>query len=427
MRLAKISLLLVFSLFTLFSAGGICEANRIESITVKVIDANGTADETILQRMATSMQAVAEQIIAGKESSYLAQNEYVYQTILTDIGNRVFIGYDTERIAINQQTGSANIIVYVRPWQFVTAEAKVNVYLSGIDPMWNELIKDNIAGLESDVAQILKGIPVDAVDWAGVLAKNLVRDTVGQKLPSFKANIDIVPGEIVTVDIVLIPVGKSVQDVNYELHSNTMPTLVLLDARTTLGDYAKTLRGMPLDFLNQNRDKIQLTLTKKAQEERIVKNYHLNVDVDIEPKNDTNVVITLDSSKYRFWIEGYLDISRDEDNISGKAHIGKFISDKDEFFLETTVYINNIKWKFDPGISRDWGKTRLSLLYRFPDHENILRLEYKFLKNWQLRVEKFAHTSRPEFGLRYRIHEFLAVELIFDKDKESYVRIVGNL
>ena len=426
MVFARSILIPLLFLFAAIVQGNACYASQIEKVNVNVIDLTEGADILVLQRMSISMQVVSEQIMAGKDTEYIEQSEYVFKTILADIGNRVFTGYNIERIDIKK--GPLTVIdIFIRPWQTVTSAVKVNFYLSGIDPLWSGLIEGKIPGLNDRVSRILTGVSLDAVDWAGVLAKNFVRDMIEEKLPSFKANVDIVPGDIVTVDIVLMPVGSSVKDVNYELRSETMPTLVLLDARASLGNYAGTLRGMPLDFLKQNKSEVEAALTEYTQNERIVKNYDLHVDVAVTPKNDTDVIITLDSAKYRFWIEGYVDISRDDDNLSGVAHMGKLISKKDEIFLETTLYINDIKWKFDPGIARTWGSTRLSTLYRLPDDKTILRLEHGFLKRWRIRVEKFSGTNRPEFALRYRIHEFLAVEFVLGKDKENYVRIVGNL
>ena len=421
----SILLTLIFTLVG-FLTGHDCQASQVEQVTVYVSDVTEGADQLVLQRMSTSMQVVSEQIIAGKDIDYVANNEYVFKTILSDIGNRVFTGYNVEKIEIIKDT-KTRIDIFVRPWAAVTTDVKVNIYLSGVDPLWSSLIEEHISGLSDRVQQLLTGIPPDAVDWAGVLAKNFIREKVEECLPSFKANVDIVSGDVVTVEIILLPVGSSVQDVNYELRSETMPILVLLDAKASLGNYAGTLRGLPLDFLKQNKKKVEETLTKYSQKERIVKNYDLDVDVAVTPKNDTDVTIKLDSSKYRFWIEGYADISRDDNNLSGTVHTGRLISQKDEIFLETTLFANDIKWKFDPGIARTWGDTRLSVMYRMPDDKAIFRLEHSFLKKWRLRIDKFSGIGRPEFVLRYRIHEFLAVEWVLGKDRENYLRVVGNL
>ena len=48
------------------------------------------------------------------------------------------------------------------------------------------------------------------------------------------------------------------------------------------------------------------------------------------------------------------------------------------------------------------------------------------LDNRRLRAEHFSGENRNEFGVRYRIHEFLSAEYVYG-GKEFYMRIIGNL
>jgi hypothetical protein len=270
-------------------------------------------------------------------------------------------------------------------------------------------------------------VAADAVDWAGILARDLVRETVAARLGDFSATVDIAAGEPVAADIILIPFGSSVQGVNYQLRSNTLPSLMLVGARARLGEWAGRLRGLPVSFLARRIDKVRAVLEEKTAAERIVKTYKLSGKVDIQAKNDADVIITLDSPEYRFWIEGYLDIARHDSTAAGRAHLGRLISSKDEIFLEVTLYTDIMKWNFDPGLSRRWGKTTLSFLYRMPGEEDVWRLSYDFSPKWRLQLEKTGEFSRTEAALRYRIHEFLALEFVLGSDKENYLRLIGNL
>lgn len=399
---------------------------KVESVDVKVVDVTGAADQTVLERMASSMKVVAQQIMLGKSVDYVTEGKATYQGLLQDISDRVFAGYSTERVAL--QTGDAvAATIYVAPWAAVVKDVRVNIYLSGMDASWQLLLEEDIGALRSEIKKTLKGVSVDSVDWAATIIKDRVRDVVAEKLPEFKAAVDVAGGETVSVDITLIPVGNNVQAVRFELKSDTMPSLVLLDARKRLEERVSQIRGLPVDFVAAHKVRIENILKEEVEKERIVKNYDLAVDVDIVPKVSSVVTITLDSGKYRVWIEGYVDIGRDDNNLSGRMHAGRLLSGKDEIFVEVSLFTENVSWKFDPGISHRWGNTKLSFLYRLPDDESIVRLEYDFARNWRLRAEKYGHIDRPEFALRYRIHEFLAVEIVLGAEKENYLRIVGNL
>ena len=45
---------------------------------------------------------------------------------------------------------------------------------------------------------------------------------------------------------------------------------------------------------------------------------------------------------------------------------------------------------------------------------------------WRLRAEHFSGDDRNEYGVRYRIHEFLSAEYVYGGD-EFYLRLIGNL
>jgi hypothetical protein len=136
--------------------------------------------------------------------------------------------------------------------------------------------------------------------------------------------------------------------------------------------------------------------------------------------------ILIDSNKYKIWLEGYGDIGRGEDNLSGKAHFGKFVSPKEEVFGEAEVVLDNVDWNFGLGYTRYWGKSGWSYIRRVPDGENNFKLEYYLDNKWRLRAEHFSENNRNEYGVRYRIHEFLSAEYVYGGD-EFYLRIIGNL
>ncbi len=399
---------------------------QVAAVLVSVIDDSARADAKVLERMAASMQLVGEQILLGKSLAYLSDNKSAYEVVLGDISDRVFAGYSTKQVLLTVED-TAVVAIHIQPWGLVVQDVKVNVYLSGVDPVWSDLVKSQLPDLTGQIEQTLTGVSVDAVDWAGVLVKDLVRSEVEKNLVSFKATVDIIAGEHVQADVILIPVGDVVKGINYQLNSKTMPNIVLLDARKHLGERSEQLRGLPVAFVAKHSLSIERVLQDDVKKERIARDYKLEPLVTIAPKVDTDVVINLDSDRYRFWIEGYVDIGRDDRNLSGRAHIGRVLSKKDELFFEVSLDTSDMNWDGDLGLARQWGDTRLSVLYRVNDSEPIFRLEQDFAKRWRLRVEKFKDIDRPEFALRYRIHEFLAAEFVLGAERENYFRLVGNL
>jgi hypothetical protein len=89
----------------------------------------------------------------------------------------------------------------------------------------------------------------------------------------------------------------------------------------------------------------------------------------------------MEADKYKIWIEGYGDSGRDENNLSGRAHLGKYISDNDELFAEFSVELENMEWEFAPGLAHRHGKTTIAYARRITEHENNYRLEYDVSPN----------------------------------------------
>lgn len=61
-----------------------------------------------------------------------------------------------------------------------------------------------------------------------------------------------------------------------------------------------------------------------------------------------------------------------------------------------------------------------------PKGDNNYKLEYELSPKWRLRSEYYSKENRNEFGVRYRIHEFLGLEGVYGDD-ELYLRVIGNL
>jgi len=152
----------------------------------------------------------------------------------------------------------------------------------------------------------------------------------------------------------------------------------------------------------------------------------LKPTVRIVPAADTLVEIRMEADKYKLWLEGYGDTGRDGNGLSGKAHLGKYISEKDEIFAELSVTMEDVEWDFAPGFAHREAKTTVSYARRISANENDYRLEYEFSPKWRLRAEHFSGSNINEFGARFRIHEFLSVEYVYSNDK-PYLRIIGNL
>lgn len=398
----------------------------IEDVQVHIVDAGNSTSDMLLQKMTDSMQVVAEQLLLDKDTENIAPVKADYADLLTEISDRVLTGYEMQKtdIHLGQKT---DIVFHVTPWSDTINQVEIDMQFSGVEPQTADYLKKRIPGLEQKLQNIISGASVDAQDWAGGVLRRVVRQEIEHSLPEFKAAVDLLQedGKVI-VQVIIYPVGQLISGLKYEMRSESIPNLLLNRLKFKYADECERLQGIPVSYLTHHQQEYIDYLSQKLANEPEVRQYNLKPRINIQPDSNTAVEIILFSDEYKIWLEGYGDIGRDKDNLSGKAHLGKFVSPRDEVFAEAEVVLDHVQWQFGAGYTRYWGKSSWSYMRRAPAGDNVYKLEYTLSPKWRLRAEHFSGDDRNEYGVRYRIHEFLSAEYVYGGD-EFYLRLIGNL
>lgn len=398
----------------------------IEHVYVQVIDVTGGTSAPLLNKMSNSMQLVAQQLLLDRDTEAILPAQQEYATLLSDIADRVLTGYYLQSTQLTVDKES-ELILQVRPWNTAIRNVQVDLQFSGIEEQTSELLESKLPTLKKQLEDTIRGASVDASDWADGVLRKIVRQQVEEALPEFKVAVDLVnEADKTVVQVIVYPVGQLVRNVDYSMRSDAIPNILLMKLKHKYADECNKLRGLPVIYVERQKQEIEEFLLNKLRNEPEIIKYELQPFVNITPDTDMDVEILIDSNKYKIWFEGYGDIGRNEDNLSGKAHFGKFISPKEEFFGEVEIVLDDVEWNFGVGYTRYWGKSGWTYVRRVPDGENNYKLEYNLDPKWRLRAEHFAQKNRNEYGVRYRIHEFLSAEYVYGGD-EFYLRIIGNL
>ena len=398
----------------------------ITNVNVQVVDVNGGTSQILLDKMSASMQVVADQLFLEKDIEYVAAAQDDYVRLLTEIGDRVFTGYELERVDCNLGS-SMSITMHAKAWSGVITSPIIDLQFSGVEPKTAKLLEKRVPALRKELYDTINGASYDAGSWAGGVLRKLVRNQVEQTLPEFKAAVDVVQeGNNTLVQVIIYPVGQLVTEIAYELRSEDIPNILLMDLKYEYQAECNKLRGLPVAYVAKHRREIEEQLAEKLASEAIVKQYNLIPIVTINPASEMGISIMLDSKNYKIWFEGYGDVGREKENLSGTAHIGKFISNSGELFGEGRVYLDNVDWRFGLGYTHYWGKSSWTYQHIMPKGDNNYKLEYELSPKWRLRSEYYSKENRNEFGVCYRIHEFLGLEGVYGDD-ELYLRVIGNL
>ncbi len=398
----------------------------IEHVYVQVIDVTDGTSVPLLNKMSNSMQLVAQQLLLDRDTEAILPAQQEYATLLSDIADRVLTGYYLQSTQLTVDKES-ELVLQVRPWNTAIRNVQVDLQFSGIEEQTSELLESKLPTLKKQLSDTIKGASIDASDWADGVLRKIVRQQVEEALPEFKVAVDLVnEADKTVVQVIVYPVGQLVRNVDYSMRSDAIPNILLMKLKHKYADECNKLRGLPVNYVERQKQEIEEFLLNKLRNEPEIIKYELQPFVNITPDTDMDVEILIDSNKYKIWFEGYGDIGRNEDNLSGKAHFGKFISPKEEFFGEVETVLDDVDWNFGVGYTRYWGKSGWTYVRRIQDGENNYKLEYNLDPKWRLRAEHFAKKNRNEYGVRYRIHEFLSAEYVYGGD-EFYLRIIGNL
>ena len=408
-----------------------CLAAPVTKVNVTIRDEAGKTSPVLLRKMEDSMQVVAAQLFNGRDSEFIAADRQGYERLLSEISDRVITGYQTNRVVlstVHRRDGTTvNLAFAVAPWAQTVQKVDVDIQFSGVSPFAAAVLEEKIPSLREELQKTLQGASLDAADWAGGILRGQVKSCVESVLPNFRAAVDLTTrDDVAAVQVVIYPVGELVRTVQYSMVSRSIPNILLMKLKYKYADKAKSLQGLPVSYIETEygflADRLQQELSREPQ----VSRHHLKPQIDIRPGAETQLDITLESDEYKIWFEGYGDVGRKDHNLSGRAHIGKFISRRDEIFGEAGLDMKDIRWDFSAGYAYHWGKSTLSYMRRVPEDANVYRLEYDFTPKWRVRYEHFGDKKENEYAIRYRIHEFLSGEYVYSTNK-SYFRIVGNL
>ncbi|SMC38574.1 hypothetical protein SAMN04488500_102105 [Sporomusa malonica] len=412
-------------LLIVWSGTGLAAAATVDKITVTISAAEPPPDR-IAKRMTTSVTTVGEQMLLGRTVGDVETNKASYEKLVREIFDRVLVGYTVDQVNILPGS-TTHISVAVVPWGDVVQSVSLEIDLSGLSPDLVKLIKKDMGKVEDQVANVLIGLPVDSVEWAGGVSKAVIRELLAAELPEFRSNLEITAGQHTNIKLSLVPAGPVIDNVQLSLRSRTIPNILLAEASPPVREAAGMLRGLPVAFVERHKDYFSAEISQAAARHPAASKYGITLTPVIHTGTETQITLNAETVKYRVTLEGNLDMGHQDDNTSAKLHIGKFTGNRDEVFFEVKFLPDNLTWKFDPG----WGhkfteNTMAGIRYNFSDKESTLWLNQYVGSNWTIRFEHMPKSEFNEFGVRYKLHDFLSAEYVIT-EKENWLRLVANL
>ncbi|MBP1764349.1 MAG: hypothetical protein H6Q65_1407 [Firmicutes bacterium] len=376
--------------------------------------------------MTNSVIAVGEHVLLGKTVNDITEKQAAYEKVVQEVFDRVLVGYMVQEVSIRPGS-QTEIAITLVPWGDTVRDISVEMDYGTISAASADLVRQDLGDVNEKVRNLLFGLPIDAVDWAGSMSKTLLREYLEAQLPDFRAGIEIVPGPLTVVKISLLPQGPVVQDVQVSLRSKTIPNVLLLTARSDVEATAGELRGLPVAFVERHLSYFTSRMQQKASQLPAVRKYELTLTPVLEPGREARVLLDAETDRYRVTLEGHLDMGRQKDNTAVQLHAGKYIGKRDEAYMEVVFFPSQIAWQFMPGVFHRFGaNTHVGVKYNITDDQAVLCLNQPLSHDWSLRLERTPAAEQNEIGFRYRLHDFISLEYIIT-NHDNWLRLVGDL
>ena len=225
----------------------------IEGVAVQIVDTGGGTSKVLLEKMSSSMQVVANQLFIDKDAVAVADAAADYKRLLAEIGDRVFTGYEIVDVQL-EAAPQTQITLLARPWSATISQPVIDLQFSGVEPETAAILAKRMPALRQQLETAISGASVDAGDWAGGVLRRMVRQEVEQSLPEFRAAVDVLQErERTLVQVVIYPVGQLVTNIKYELRSEAIPNILLMELKYKYANECDKLRGLPVEYVKHRQ------------------------------------------------------------------------------------------------------------------------------------------------------------------------------
>lgn len=403
------------------------QSPTIDSIKAEVI--SDSLPKPVKGRMEKSILAISEQLLEGKPLEAVVAEKAEYEEIIRQVFDKVLVGYTVTDVVILPET-EAMVQVSLVSWHDTIQTVQADVAVEGMSAEVERLLRQDTAGMEQIFRQSLENLPLAAIDWTHGLLKKQLNDFLQEHAPEFRADFDIQAAREAKVRLVLYPRLPVVRNMDLSMRSDTMLNAGLLMKREKLQAAANQLIGVPVGFTVRHKRELEYYLADTLNQDEEFRQLDMQTVVSIMPGEQLRVMSRSNSGTYRVRLEGWADMgntwgNQEDASLRARLHLGRMLSSRDELFVQSDFYPQRVRWSFDTGYRYTLPSgTSLGVMYTMPDNGLKLELWQPLSSKWLLRYEYQDSGHHSEYGIRYKLHDFLSLEYAIDANN-SWLRFIG--
>ncbi len=423
------AVLLFLAGWGLFAPAYAAEDSRVEE-TAAIVMGNEPIPPIVRARMERTVAAIAAERMEGRRVAAISPAEE--SELIGAVFDRLLVGYTVTGVEV-RPAQRTEVEIHLAPWADTIRDIRVETTVEGMPPAVEELVRVDLAGVNTVFSDALVGLPVAATDWAAGALKGRLTSYMDEHLPEFRADYDIDVDAEARVRLTVYPRLPVVRTVDLSMRSDTIPNVTLLTRRKAMESEVSHLVGVPVSFVARHRAAFEQQLARELDSAHDFRRLHLTSHVTITPGERMAVMSRTDTTRYRLRLTGWLDIGRTAENRDGerrdlhvRLHAGQMMSARDEFYVETDVAPEDVRFDWRVGYARALlPRLAGDLRYDLRDARFSVAGTYEIHPRWLVRYEQWTDTGAWEWELRYKLHDFLSIAGLVD-GHDRWVRLIGN-
>jgi len=426
---ARTFVLLFFAVLGLYAHTCAAASSRVEE-TAAIVMGKQQIPSIVRARMEHTVAAIAAERMEGRAVADISAAEEA--EIIGTVFDRLLVGYTVTGVVV-RPAQRTEVEICLAPWTDTIRSVQVDTTIEGMSPAVEELVRSDLADVSTVFSDALAGLPVAAADWATGALKRSLASYMDTHLPEFRADYDIDVDEAARVHLTVYPRLPVVRTVDLSMRSDTVPNVALLSRRAAMETAVNHLVGVPVEFVARHRTVFEQQLADGLDTTAEFRRLHLTSRVTITPAERMAVMSRTDTTRYRLRLTGWADIGRAGKQSGGerrdlhvRLHAGQMISAHDEVYVETDAAPEDVRFDWRVGYARAlFPRLTGELRYDLREDQLSLAGHYELHPRWLLRYEKWTDTGAWEWELRYKLHDFMSIAGMVDRN-DAWLRLIGH-
>ena len=431
MKVFAAVLVLLCGLAAALPSAEAASGERIEHAAAEVTAA-GNLPPLVRQRMEESVQAIAGQLLEGQTVDGLSAEKAQKEQLIHEIFDKVLVGYTVRQVTIFP-AAEAKVQVELLPWSETIRQVQVETSVEGMPPRIEKLVRQDLQDVARVFCDALTGLPVAASDWTNGVVKHALNAYMAGHLPEFRADFELDPEPAAKVRVTVYPRLPVVRTVDLSMRSDTVPNFYLLVHRELMQDLADELSGVPVAFVERHEAELSAQFAEELDRQPDFRAFRIKTRTVMNTAERLGIMTRSDTDRYRLRLTGWLDVgrsrtSRHEEgrNLVFRLHAGRMISRIDELFWLADFMPQSVAWGGAAGYDRRFGsRFHAQVRYDLGAQDFVLAASQQLAPRWLLRGEYRFAEKNGETALRYKLHDFLSMEYLIDRD-QNWLRLIGN-